>query len=167
MKGTGSLPLILDEIHKRFNLVLKDLSLKDLSFKSEKNSPAIGWIVGHITGGQHVYLNKLLQNQEASHLQEYEHFGTGTSSNFSNNPPIGQIQNLFEKELQKMKETIQNLSIEQLNSPIPHQNELPSFFRDKPLNELLANNMAHVLMHLGQALEIRRMLNKNIEKINY
>ncbi|MFX0170903.1 MAG: hypothetical protein ACFE9L_03190 [Candidatus Hodarchaeota archaeon] len=43
--------LILDEIHKRFKFILKGLSVEDLKFKSEKNSPAIGWIMGHLTGG--------------------------------------------------------------------------------------------------------------------
>ncbi len=166
MSDAALFSLVLDEIQKRFVLIFQDLSLEDLKFKSEKNSPALGWIAGHLTGGQHAYLRIILQGQEAPHLQEFSNFSTGTSSCYDYSPSIARIVKLFEIELNQMKKFVQNLSDEQLNSALPHSETIPLFFRDKTMKKILANYLAHKLMHLGQALEVRRLLDKNLDNIN-
>ncbi|MFX0152551.1 MAG: hypothetical protein ACFFAJ_17315, partial [Candidatus Hodarchaeota archaeon] len=65
-----------------------------------------------------------------------------------------------------MKEFIKNLSIEQLNSPIPHHDSILPFIKNTPVIKIIVEYMAHALTHLGQAIEVRRMLNKDIEGIN-
>ncbi|MFX0125604.1 MAG: DinB family protein [Candidatus Hodarchaeota archaeon] len=91
MSSTKILSSMLDELHKRFLAVTKDLSEEDLTFKSAKNSPAIGWTIGHLAGGQHVYLRLIFLGEAPSQIQEYESFNTGTDSTYANMPSFKEI----------------------------------------------------------------------------
>ena len=91
MSSTKILSSMLDELHKRFLAVTKDLSEEDLTFKTDKNSPAIGWTIGHLAGGQHVYLRLIFLGESPSQIQDYESFNTGANSNYTNVPSFKEI----------------------------------------------------------------------------
>ncbi|MFX0170905.1 MAG: hypothetical protein ACFE9L_03200 [Candidatus Hodarchaeota archaeon] len=111
-------------------------------------------------------MENLIRNCMIIVLNELTSFNTGEPSSYDSNPPIERILSLFESNLEEMREFIKNLSVEQLNSPIPHHNSIPPFIKNTPVIKILAEFMANALTHLGQAIEVRRMLNKDIEGIN-
>ncbi|UCG01556.1 MAG: DinB family protein [Candidatus Heimdallarchaeota archaeon] len=166
MSSTKILSLMLDELHKRFLAVTTDLSEDDFTFKTDKNSPAIGWTIGHLTGGQHVYLRLIFLGEPPSQIQEYESFNTGTDSLYTNVPSFKKIVAFYESEFEELKKFIETLTENDLNSPTPHREKVPPFFQDTPLREILVSYIAHAFTHLGQIIEIRRMLGKDISKIN-
>jgi len=166
MGSTKILSLMFEELHKRFLAVSKDLSEEDLTFKTDKNSPAIGWTIGHLAGGQHVYLRLIFLGETPSRMQEYNSFNTGAKSNYANIPAFKEILAFYESEFKNLKRFIENLSDKDLNSPTPHREKVPPVFHDILLSEMLVIYIAHAFTHIGQIIEIRRMLNKDISKIN-
>jgi len=157
---------MLDELHKRFLSVTKGLSEDDLTFQNDKNSPAIGWTIGHLAGGQHVYLRLIFLGEPPSQIQEYEAFNTGTPSVYANIPSFNKIISFYESEFKELRKFIENLSDKDLNSPTPHRDKVPPFFQDTPISDILASYLAHAFTHIGQIIEIRRLLGRDISNIN-
>ena len=157
---------MFDELHKRFLAVTKGLSEDDLSYQSEKNSPAIGWTIGHLAGGQHVYLRLIFLGEPPSQIQEYAAFNTGTKSTYANKPSFKEIVSFYESEYIELRKFIENLSEAELDSPTPHRDKVPPFFQDTPMRDILASYLAHAFTHIGQIIEIRRLLGRDISNIN-
>ncbi|MFW9904174.1 MAG: DinB family protein [Candidatus Thorarchaeota archaeon] len=166
MSSTKMLCSMLDELHKRFLAVTKDLSEDDLTFKNEKSSPAIGWTIGHLAGGQHVYLRLIFLGELPSQVEKYEAFNTGTDSTYVNVPSFKEMISFYESEFIELRKFIENLSDTDLNAPSPHRDRVPPFFQDTPLRDILASYLAHAFTHIGQVIEIRRLLGRDISNIN-
>lgn len=166
MSSTKILCSMFAELHKRFLAVTKDLSEDDLTYQNEKNSPTIGWTIGHLAGGQHVYLRLIFLGEPPSQIQKYEAFNTGTDSTYANVPPFNEILSFYESEFQELRTFIEKLSDSDLNSPTPHRDKVPPFFQDTPLRDILTSYLAHAFTHIGQVIEIRRLLGRDISNIN-
>ena len=166
MSSSKILCSMFDELHKRFIAAIKDLSEDELSYQNEKNSPAIGWTIGHLAGGQHVYLRLIFLGDVPSQIKEYEVFNTGTNSTYDNIPSFRKIVSFYESEYKELRKFVENLSDTDLNSPTPHRDKVPLFFQDTPIRDVLTSYLAHVFTHIGQIIEIRRLLGKNISNIN-
>ncbi|MFX1515768.1 MAG: DinB family protein [Promethearchaeota archaeon] len=166
MSSSKILCSMFDELHKRFLAVIKDLLEDDLSYQNEKNSPAIGWTIGHLAGGQHVYLRLIFLGQAPSQIQEYEAFNTGTNSMYANIPSFRKIVSFYESEYKELRKFVEKLSDTDLDSPTPHRDKVPPFFQDTPLRDILVSYLAHAFTHIGQIIEIRRLLGRDISNIN-
>jgi uncharacterized damage-inducible protein DinB len=157
---------MFDELHKRFLAVTKGLSKDDLTYQNEKNSPAIGWTIGHLVGGQHAFLRMIFLGEPPSQLHEYEAFNTGTDSTYANVPSFNEILSFYKSELLEFRKFIENLSDNDLNSPTPYRDKVPPPFQDAPLSDILGIYLAHAFTHIGQVIEIRRLLGRDISNIN-
>lgn len=151
-------------LENQAKFVCRDLSEDDFRWRSsETNNPCIGWYLGHVLVFLDFIMNYVLF-EKGYKLSDYyrENFHMNTEGNM---PEEITSQELFTK----FKEINSSIVEEILKKEPSWFNELPkdvSYFppnwQNKNNGKLLVLHFNHCLSHLGQILEIRRALGKEI-----
>jgi len=158
MNKDNSLVRIIAEIKNQLDFVLENLSSEDLQYKSGE-SPAIGWLIGHITGFQHFYSEIILRGNDGAFIPELEKYDTGSKSTFDKADELDFLIELYRKDSEQMVESLSKIDI---NKNVSAPDIVPPPFREVPIRDLMAFYVAHQFMHLGQILEVRRALGKRV-----
>jgi uncharacterized damage-inducible protein DinB len=154
---------MLDEIPEWIEYLIEDLSTEDIKFRKNKHS-SIGWTIGHLVGTQHFFTHRYFKGDENYKLNELETFNSKTTGDYTGEPTIKWLLNLYKEDLAILKELVEKLSdsLSGLDRPIPHPELVLESMREIPMAKYLSFIIAHQLMHIGQALETRRMINNKV-----
>ncbi|MFX0123399.1 MAG: DinB family protein [Candidatus Hodarchaeota archaeon] len=138
-----------------------DLTIENVRWRSDQNSPAIGWILGHIVCVHDYIINHLLLDHETFTTEEFrEEFGISSSGNFPENYTIPSLLDLLKTVNTQIVETISSQSNEWLETIPPTTENLPTHMTNKNYLKVFISHFSHLFIHIGQILEIRRMQNK-------
>lgn len=165
MSNSNLVVLLLDEIDKRFLKIIQDLSEDDLVYRSDIQHPSIGWTIGHLVGGQHIYYNLILRGENPDQIQFYSPYSEG-SGDYTGQPSFNDMKKLYSTEFELLKRWVCELEAKYFKKQPEKKDLLPPFFASQTINQILSGYIAHFLTHTGQMIEIKRLLKKEIKNIN-
>ncbi len=149
-------------VENQCHIYCDDLSDDEFSLKPpSSDSPAIGWVLGHIITVHDYMLNHIILEHEPATSEEFRtFFATGTSGEC---PKTYSATYQFDL-LKAINGTIVTTVLSQDEgwlSQIPaNTDSLTLNMANRNHSKALTAHFTHLLMHTGQILEIRRLWNK-------
>ncbi len=163
MKTVEFIKLQCYSLENYCQFVCRDLTKEDFVWRSESGSPGIGWLLGHVIGSHDFLANHLfLENPPILSKEISSLFNIKTVANFPNDLDS---QVLFDQLKKINKEVVSTLSqkSDDFFDQIPtNQDRFPSVMKQKNYAKLFIFHFTHAFSHMGQILEIRRMLGKEV-----
>ena len=147
-------------IENQLKFVTKDFTDEDLRWRSKNNSPAAGWMVGHVLTNHEQVVNQVLfKEPELLPPDYYSTFGFSSEGDFPETITIDEVFNQFkivngivvEKLMQKNDNWLEEF---------PDDSFFPPNWKNKNHMKVFALHFNHCFTHSGQILEIKRLLGK-------
>ncbi|MFX0116418.1 MAG: DinB family protein [Candidatus Hodarchaeota archaeon] len=147
------------ENHCRFSC--RELSLEDFAWRPASGSPAIGWNLGHILLSHDYTVNYRFLDNALILSDDYQsNFGFQSAGEFPGSYDPNVMLDKFKKINEKILASLSTKEDVWLLENAPESEKFPPHMRGKPYAKCFVMHFSHVFTHIGQILEIRRILGK-------
>lgn len=147
-------------IENQLKFVTKDLTVENLRWRSDKNSPAAGWMVGHVlTTHEQIVHQLLFKASELLPDDYYSTFGLNTDGEFPEPFKIDDVFDQFKRVTGAIVEKLMAKTDDWLDE-FPDDSLFPPNWKNKNHMKVLVLHFNHCLAHSGQILEIKRLQDK-------
>lgn len=144
-------------LENQMHFVTRDLDIKDLRWRPEIGSPAIGWTVGHVLVNHDFIANHRFCGNLITLSDEYiTTFGMGSKGDF---PKTFTLEDLFDKFKLvngKITRKLDSETNDWLEESFDDSG-FPPNWQNKNIGKAFILHFNHEFTHAGQILEVRRM----------
>ena len=147
-------------LENQMKFVTKDLTSENLRWRSDKNSPAAGWMVGHVLVSIEQIVNQIiLKGSELLPGDYYSTFGFFSEGEFPEPFEINEVFNQFKRVNGIIVDELMTKTDDWLEE-FPDDSVFPPNWKGKNHMKVLVLHFNHCFTHSGQILEIKRLLDK-------
>jgi hypothetical protein len=163
MESTKVIATFCYALENQIRFLCRDLDSKDFRWRSEVNSPAIGWIVGHVLLSHDLIIGQRILGKPSGLPKTFpENFGMGSKGDFPDTYSPEFLSNQFKQTNATIAEGL-TASQDSLLDDFPLDTAgFPPNWLNKNNLKIFVLHFNHVFSHAGQILEIRRLMGREV-----